>query len=278
MSGQESRLTTTLKVVGVCLLAVLLIHQEMELRALRALHAEQSGIQPENPVVTAEPSHDSAEIQALRAEVAQLRREKLDVSAFRASMRMSTRQHSIDHRAGNPELDEEQAQLTKAQQEIAQYFEKGAFEAAARHVAELPPGRGQESLLLGVLNQWTRADPAAAAGWLTQFTDGPLKERALPEFGRFFGLSDPNAGSAWLETLPSGASRESTISAYVGGADGVDIKLAMEWANRHGDMEARLQELEGTGRRWLGENNAAARAWIKSAELPLGLAERLLGK
>jgi hypothetical protein len=59
-------------------------------------------------------------------------------------------------------------------------------------------------------------------------------------------------------------------------ADGYDIQLALEWANRTEEAKTRAERVEGTARRWLREDNSAARAWIQNARLPDGMAERLL--
>jgi hypothetical protein len=89
-------------------------------------------------------------------------------------------------------------------------------------------------------------------------------------------MQDWNATAGWLETLPMGSSRDSAIGAFVTAADGYDIKLAVEWANRTEDPESRAGRVTGTVQRWLSEDDSAARAWIQKAQLPAGMAERLL--
>jgi hypothetical protein len=93
---------------------------------------------------------------------------------------------------------------------------------------------------------------------------------------RQWGQRDWNAAAGWLETLPMGSSRDAAIGAFVTSADGYDIKLALEWANQMEAPESRATRVENTARRWLREDNAAARAWLEKAQLPAGMAERLL--
>jgi hypothetical protein len=103
-----------------------------------------------------------------------------------------------------------------------------------------------------------------------------LREQALSAVARQWGLRDWNVTAGWLERLPMGPSRDAAIEAFVTSADGNDIRLALEWANRLEAPDSRASRVEGTARRWLREDRAAARAWLEKARLPAGMAERLL--
>jgi len=59
-----------------------------------------------------------------------------------------------------------------------------------------------------------------------------------------------------------GSSRDVAIGAFVTSADGYDIKLALEWANQMEAPDSRATRVEDTARRWLREDDAAARAWL----------------
>src|SRR5258706_3523462 len=91
-----------------------------------------------------------------------------------------------------------------------------------------------------------------------------------------WGLRDGNATGGWLETLAVGSSRDAAIGAFVTSADGYDIKLALEWANQMEAPDSRAMRVEDTARRWLREDNAAARAWLEKAKLPAGVGQRPL--
>ena len=85
-----------------------------------------------------------------------------------------------------------------------------------------------------------------------------MRERAMSIVARRWGQRDWNAAAGWLETLPTGSSRDAAIGAFVTSADGYDIKLALEWANRMEDTERRAMRVENTAQRWLRDDNAAA--------------------
>lgn len=103
-----------------------------------------------------------------------------------------------------------------------------------------------------------------------------MREQALYAVARQWGLNDWNATSEWLGTLPLGSSRDAAIEAFVTSTDGKDIQLALEWANRIENAESRTSRVEETARRWLREDNQAARIWIAREQLPEGMAARLL--
>jgi hypothetical protein len=261
-------------------MAGLLFRQEKEMRRLRATIAELTA--KENPAASTLPNppadfeelhRAAAEIQNVRAEIAQLRREQVDTTALQAridklALDVATIVRILD-RKPNYSRDSDESRLPP---QVTQ----SSPEEAARWVASLPPGKEQEQAALAVLDRWRSSDPAAAAAWTTKFAEGPLREEAMSAVARHWGLHDQKAAAAWLETLPAGASRDAAIGAFVTSADGYDIKLALEWANQMEASETRAERVEETARRWLREDNAAARAWIEKAQLPSGMAERLL--
>jgi len=267
--------------------AGVVFRQEKEMDPLRAVIAELTSLPREGAAISTvtnpppadieELRREAAEVHRLRAEITQLRREKVETSALQAridklALDLNQRSDSIavfgdfDHPAPNA------SPLVLQASSLAQ----SSPEEAARWVAALPPGKEQDRAVLAVIKHWTGTDAAAAAAWTTQFAEGPLREQAMSVVARQWGLRDWNATAGWLETLPAGASRDAAIGAFVTSADGYDIKLALEWANQIEDAESRAMRVEGTGRRWLREDNAGARAWIEKAQLPPGVSERLL--
>lgn len=216
------------------------------------------------PADSEELRREVAEVHRLRAEVAQLRREKLDETALEAK---------IDKRAADISAILRNPDPTSASIPLSDGFDP---EEAARSVAAMPPGKEQDQAALAVIDRWTSTNPVAAAAWTTGFAEGPLREQAMSLVARQWGLRDWNGTAAWLESLPMGSSRDAAIGAFVTSADGYDIKLALEWANQMENAESRATRVEETARRWLRENNAAARAWLEKAQLPSGMAERLL--
>lgn len=247
--------------------AGVVFRQEKEMYRLRAVIAGLTSLPSGEPAISTFTNllpadievvrREAAEVHRLRAEITQLRREKVETSALQA-------------RIDNQRSDSVAVVLQ------ASSLAQSAPEEAARWAAALPPGKEQDRAALAVINHWTGTDPVAAAAWATQFAEGPLREEAMSIVARQWGLRDWNAAAGWLETLPMGSSRDAAIGAFVTSADGYDIKLALEWANQMEAPDSRAMRVEDTARRWLREDNAAARAWLEKAQLPSGIAERLL--
>gem|GEM_PF-4662710 len=51
-------------------------------------------------------------------------------------------------------------------------------EAATLAIDELPPGRPLDDLLVGIVQRWGQREPEAAAAWVADFPEGPLKDAA----------------------------------------------------------------------------------------------------
>jgi hypothetical protein len=212
-----------------------------------------------------------ADIQSVRAELTQLRREKVEAGALQARIDKLTLQ--VAALSGDSNLHPAKPLSPVSQASVRA---QASPEEAARLVAAMPSGQEQDQAALAVIDRWIRTHPDSAAAWTTQFAEGPLREQAMSVVARQWGLRDCKATAGWLETLPLGASRDAAIGSFVESADGYDIKLALEWANQTESPERRAMRVEQTARRWLREDNLAAREWIKQAQLPAGLAERLL--
>jgi hypothetical protein len=291
----KRNLQSILMVVAMLVVAGAIFRQEREISRLRAVIAESTNLHNNVTAISTvtnplpgdleELRREAAEVHRLRAEVAQLRREEVktnalaaridklaaDVSAILANV--NRKSDSIDIGGFNQREPNTSPLVLKASA-LAQ----SSPEEAAQLVAAMPPGKEQDQAALAVIDRWTGTNPLAAAAWTTGFPEGTLREQAMSLVARQWGLSDWNATSAWLEKLPMGASRDAAIGSFVTSADGNDINLALEWANRMDDPESRAARVEQTARRWLRENNAAARAWIEKAQLPSGMAERLLSE
>jgi hypothetical protein len=276
-------------VLAALVVAGSVLREEMELRRLRTAVAELSSSRSEaadlssavNPTSTEIEGPEASEVRRLRNEVTQLRREKIEMSALQAKMEeLTTKISAMSGSASGPitVTDGFDRSISRLSPVVAQAVRlaQSSPEEAARFVAALPAGEEQNKAALAVIDHWVGADPAAAATWASQFPEGSLRVQAVSLAARQWGLRDCNATAGWLETLPTGSSRDAAIGAFVISADGYDIKLALEWANRTENSQSRASWVEGTARRWLHDDNSAARAWIEKAQLPTGMAERLL--
>ena len=274
----------TLLLAGLAL-AGSLLRQEREVERLRtelaevktdldeALSARLSG--PASNTADSGSIRQSVEIESLRAEMDQLREKNKEADALRATVEELSEQVAA-FRAGpksSPPPDED----SEAPPELlkALLLARDSPAAAAEYVASLPAGDGQSEAALRVLGRWIRSEPQAAAAWATQFGESELRNDALALVARRWGLAEWAATADWLETLPPGQSKDAAIAAFVSSADGYDIRLAANWANRLEDSERRSQLVESTARRWLREDADAAQSWLRQTQLPDGIAERL---
>jgi hypothetical protein len=287
--------TLTIFMLAVALLvAAAIFRQEREVYRLRAAIAELTRLPMEEaaaskannplPADNEELRREADEVHRLRSEIVQLRREKEEAGALQAKVdelardlsairgNLQQRSDSVAVIGGFNAPAPNASPMVLQASSLAQ----SSPEEAARWVAALPPGNEQDQAALAVIGRWTNTDPVAAAAWTAQFADGPLRDEALSYVARQWGLRDWNATAGWLETLPVGQSKDAAIGSFVTAADGNDIRLAVEWANQTESPDSRLARVEETTRRWLREDEAAARAWLATAQLPAGLAERLL--
>lgn len=291
ISAMTKNHRTILVLLASLIVAGAVFCHEREMRRFRTAIAEITKIQSDGapamstdigplPGDIGEVRRQAAELDRLKAEIAQLRREKVEMSELQANINklaaevsaLSENYRSLgiiggfNRPASNVSLAVSKA-ISLAQSSPAE---------AARWVAALPAGEEQNQAAMAVIERWIGSDPLAAGNWATQFAEGPLRQQALSLIARQWGLSDWNATAGWLGTLPTGLSRDTAIGSFVMSADGKDIQLALEWANRIEDSKGRASQVEATAQRWLKENNPAARAWIENAQLPDGMAERLL--
>jgi hypothetical protein len=285
----KTRLRSTLFLVAALLVAGVVVRQEVEIHRLRTAMA---GITKETTAVSTAPlpadieelRRELAEVGSLRAEVVRLHREAAAVRALQVSVENLAAEVSAISGASSGRSDAissmddvngaagDGSHLVLQANALAQ----SSPEEAAQWVASLRPGKEQDEAALIVLDHWIDSDPAAAGNWTTQFAEGPFRDHAMSRVARHWTLRDWNGAAAWLRTLPAGSSRDAAIGAFVISADGYDIRLALEWANAMEDPKNRTQRVEATARRWLREDKPAARAWIQKAQLPAGIAERLL--
>jgi hypothetical protein len=280
----KPNLRVILGVAAALVIAGVVFRQAKEMDRLRAVIAELTSLPREGAAISTvtnplpadieELRREAAEVHRLRAEITQLRREKVESKALQARIDKLTL--DLNQRSDSIDIFGDYAPPASPLVLQASSLAQSSPEEAAQWAAALPPGKEQDRAVLAVIHHWTGTNAAAAAAWTTQFAEGPLREQAMSVVARKWGQSDWNATADWLETLPMGSSRDAAIGAFVTSADGYDIKLALEWANQMESPESRATRVENTARRWLREDNAAARAWLEKAQLPSGIAERLL--
>jgi len=72
----------------------------------------------------------------------------------------------------------------------------------------------QERAAVAILQRWVQISPPAAASWLNQFPDVPLRQLAVRALVGVWATQDSRAAAAWLESLSEGSLRQSGLTAY----------------------------------------------------------------
>lgn len=263
------RVRTVFVLAAALVLSTAVFRQAREIHRLREAIAKAPQQETAIPPVVTTLSEDveklrreAAEVHSLRAEVSNLRREKAERTALEA--RMDRLPQELSAILGDANQPDNSASITQS-----------LMEESERLLAELTLGRDRDRVTLALIERWTAIDPGASSTWSAELPDGPLRNAAMTTVARQWALRDWNATANWLQRLAPGSSRDAAIDAFVTSADGYDIKLALEWANQMADPESRAARVEQVASRWLREDSAAARTWLKNAQLPPGVAERL---
>jgi hypothetical protein len=64
-------------------------------------------------------------------------------------------------------------------------------------VSEIPPGRMQADVLVGIAGRWVQADAEAAAEWVMQFPAGDLRRDAIATVAAVWSLDNPARAHEW---------------------------------------------------------------------------------
>jgi hypothetical protein len=193
----------------------------------------------------------------------------------------------------------ERAELMRRAME---YWVHAEPEAAAQFAEHLPAGKERDFAAFQLTRAWREEDPQKGLKFLMRIEDpgiaaeaakdlvevlvrndrvaavevaNQLPEQAQP--GAYHGLvrgwafGEPHAAGEWINQLPPGAGKDSAIEAYVSVIDGMDARSATQWATAIGDPKKRADATMKAFQRWLGQDRAAAGAWLKQAELAEGL-------
>lgn len=258
------------------LAAGVLLHQEREISRLRAAISELADTPREGSTGSTVTHLQPVDIEEFRREITEVRRLIAVTTQFdRGNVDESALQKRVDRLSLEVSAILESMDPRSARRGRLDRF-NSVTRLSPEEVAALPPGIEQDRATLASIARLNNTDPVSAAAWATELAEGPLREQALALVAREWGRRDWIATSSWMEELPMGPSKDAAIEAFVSSADGNDIRLALEWANQTEDPTSRAKRVEETALRWLSEDNAAARAWLEKAQLPPGLAERLL--
>lgn len=133
---------------------------------------------------------------------------------------------------------------------------------AANLVTSSLTGAAQATAFIQIASTWTGTDPHAALAWATQLPEAARGAAFGGVAGRW-ARSDPKAAAQWLDHIPAGQPRDSAVNAFAFGVCEADPASAAAWASTIGDPGKRDASLRQLFQSWLGQNKAAATAWLE---------------
>jgi hypothetical protein len=92
--------------------------------------------------------------------------------------------------------------------------EQDGAAAAALAANSLVAGEEQDRTAVSIVQRWVQNSPQAAASWVSQFPDIPLREAAVQNLLALWTAQDAQAANNWLRELPAGPLRDLGITAY----------------------------------------------------------------
>jgi len=105
------------------------------------------------------------------------------------------------------------------------------------------------------------------------FPEGQTRDNAMRSVMSGWAQNDPAGAGGWLETLPSGKSRERAVEAFVDQVSYQEHALAAKWvlelvsASGDGKASRESYRIDNLARQWLQQDETAARAWIQQAPI-----------
>ena len=143
----------------------------------------------------------------------------------------------------------------------------------------LPEGRDKELAAEGISYYMANEDPRAAWDLASGIADSGLRPRAEQRVFialRFGALTDPDAATQWMQSLPPGPPKD-TLSEIIRGTMAQDHpQAAMDIAAGIGDSNRRTDAQKNVVKQWSKKDPAAATQWIKSSALPQEVKTQLL--
>lgn len=165
--------------------------------------------------------------------------------------------------------------LLDRDQTISEAFTKNCsaargYQGALAMMRSLPEGRDKELAAEGISYYMATEDPRAAWDLASGIADSGLRPRAEQRVLialRFGALTDPDAASQWMQSLPPGPPKD-TLSEIISGPMAVNHpQAAFDIAAGIGDSNRRTKALKNVVEQWSKKDPAAATQWVKSCAL-----------
>jgi len=141
-----------------------------------------------------------------------------------------------------------------------------APEAALDFVLNLPDDH--TSLLVALVDEWTRRDPVSAAQWITRLPDGTRRTRVLPSMVAAWAESAPADALRFATSLPFDEVRKSAIVSAASGWAQQDPPAVLAWSRQA--LQGAEQEQVNTQAvfAWSQHDAVAVAEWLR--QMPAG--------
>ena len=87
---------------------------------------------------------------------------------------------------------------------------------------------------------------------------------------------DAGQAATWIEALPDTRTKDTALSAFIGGLSDTDPATAVQWVQQISEPKLREQALAQTMRNWVQADPASARAWMDQAGFSDDMKQRAL--
>lgn len=139
-------------------------------------------------------------------------------------------------------------------------------QAAARELKAMPADEVDNRAIRTVASTMARDDPAKAAEWLvglnSEESGGAMREVMVS-----WAATDSAAALGFIQQQPEGELRDTAAATYVFSNGATDPAGSMKLAETIGDEGTRSRTIGMTARRWMRDDEAAAKAYVESSTL-----------
>ena len=113
---------------------------------------------------------------------------------------------AVAYARGVADAKERSSLISMAAIEIAS---SNPVRAATLITQEQEDSRAFDETAAAIVQQWVERDPPGASRWVSAFEESPLKVTCVTNIVGTWAMKDSTAAAQWLDSLPSGQSRES---------------------------------------------------------------------
>jgi hypothetical protein len=145
---------------------------------------------------------------------------------------------------------------------------------AAQWVEWIKEERLRRRMRLGIAEIWTSHDPKAAGEW-SKGLAGKEGEGAIGVVAGVWAFKDSAAAEKWIGSL-HGRARDMAIRGYVTTMARTNQEVALNWAVKMQDREARTRLIKAIAAEWMKRNPDESKAWIKKSKLSEAEKKQLL--